>query len=142
MSKIEDVILFQIERTSKISKLYSQREFDKLDFGITIEQWIVLKIIHENDNISQKDLAVKSLRDPASITRTLDILQKKNLINREAIPNNRRQYSIVLTPEGADFVKNNFHVIADHRRKSTEGFSENEMETFMRLLLKIQKNME
>jgi hypothetical protein len=35
---INKVILFQIEQTSKISKIYSQREFDRLKMDITVEQ--------------------------------------------------------------------------------------------------------
>ena len=48
---IENIILFQIDKTSKVSKLYSQREFDRLGMGITVEQWILLKFIEENDGL-------------------------------------------------------------------------------------------
>lgn len=140
MEDINDVILFQIDKTSKVSKLYSQREFDKLDFGITIEQWILLKIIEESGQLSQKELAEKSLRDPASITRTLDILQKKGYITREAVENNRRQYHIILTNEGAQFVKKHMKVVKQHRAKSTEGFTTEEVELLRSMLLRIQKN--
>ncbi len=140
MEDINDVILFQIDKTSKVSKLYSQREFDKLDFGITIEQWILLKIIEESGQLSQKELAEKSLRDPASITRTLDILQKKGYITREAVENNRRQYHIILTNEGAQFVKKHMKVVKEHRAKSTEGFTTEEVELLRSMLLRIQKN--
>ncbi len=138
---IEDVILFQIDKTSKISKKYSQKEFDRINLGITIEQWILLKIIEEFEHISQKELADKSLRDPASITRTLDILEKKQLLLREPIPNNRRQYNIKLTTEGITFVKKHMKMIKEHRKKSLEGFSSEEVELLRNLLLKIQHNM-
>jgi DNA-binding MarR family transcriptional regulator len=139
--KIDNVILFQIEQTSKISKIYSQREFDRLKMDITVEQWILLKIIHENDGISQKEIAEKSLRDPAAITRTLDILQKKSLITRNPIPNNRRQYSISLTAIGLLFIKENLKTIETHRRKSLEGFSKDEIQILSKLLLKMQENL-
>jgi len=138
---IENVILFQIDKTSKISKQYSQREFDQKKLGITIEQWILLKIIEETQPISQRELADKSLRDPASITRTLDILEKKQFIQRKPIPNNRRQYHIELTIQGNTFVKNNMKMIKAHRRKSIEGLSPEEIESLRTILLKIQKNM-
>jgi DNA-binding MarR family transcriptional regulator len=141
MNNINDVILFQIEKTSKISKVYSQREFDRLQLNITIEQWIILKIIEENKELSQKELAQKSLRDPASITRTLDILQKKDFIYREVIPNNRRQYNIILSDYGKTFVKKHLPIIKEHRAKSTEGLSDNEIKQLSLILSKIQKNM-
>ncbi|MEQ8245600.1 MarR family transcriptional regulator [Fulvivirga sp.] len=139
--KIEDVILFQIEKTSKISKVYSQRDFDRLGLGITIEQWILLKIIEEFDQMSQKELAKKSLRDPASITRTLDLLSKKGLIERQAIENNRRQYNIKLSPAGKTFVKNNIGIVQKHRSKSVEGFTAEELKTLEGMLKRIQNNM-
>lgn len=141
-SKVEKVILFQIEQTSKISKIYSQREFDRLGMNITVEQWIIIKIIEENPEISQKELADKSLRDPASITRTLDLLQKRNLIDRLAIPGNRRQYNLVLTAEGKELIHNYLPIIEEHRKRSTAGLSKKEINKLSEILLKIQKNMQ
>ena len=138
---IENIILFQIDKTSKISKLYSQREFDRLEMGITVEQWILLKIIEENDGINQKELADKSLRDPASITRTLDLLNKKGFVERRPVEGNRRQYSICLRKEGTVFIEKYMSIINSHRAKSIDGISEQELNLLTRLLEKIQKNM-
>jgi len=139
--KIENVILFKLEQTSKMAKIYSQREFDKLDINITVEQWILLKIIHEHKGISQKELAEKSLRDPASITRTLDLLQKKSLLDRIAIPNNRRQYSLELTLQGQQFVDNHMNLIIAQRKKSIEGLTDNEINSLNSILEKMQNNL-
>jgi DNA-binding MarR family transcriptional regulator len=142
MKRIEEVILFQIEQASKASKIYSQRELDKLGIQITVEQWILLKIISESTDLTQKELALKSSRDPASITRTLDILQKKEFITRESVPNNRRSYFICLTKVGEVFIKKNMPIIQGQRRKSVEGFSEKELELFSDMLIRVRKNME
>lgn len=141
-SSIEDVILFQIDKTLKIVKQYSQREFDKLELGITVEQWVLLKIIEESESLSQKELATISHRDPASITRTLNLLEEKQLIRREPIENNKRQYNISLTNSGAAFVQNNMQLIQGHRTRSTKGFSEKELKTLSDMLMRIQQNME
>lgn len=138
---IESVILFQIEKTNKTAKQYSQKEFDKINLGITVDQWVLLKILEEAGSLSQKELAQKSMRDPASITRTLDILGKKGLVLRDPIPNNRRQYNILLTQAGGYFVKNNMALINEQRRKSIEGFNEVELENLKSYLLRIQQNM-
>lgn len=138
---LENIILFQIDKTSKIAKLYSQREFDRLGMGITVEQWILLKIIEENDGLNQKELADKSLRDPASITRTLDLLDKKGFVERRPVEDNRRQYSICLRNEGAAFISRNMRIINSHRAKSIEGLTKQELEILTQLLGKIQQNM-
>ncbi|MFK8038770.1 MAG: MarR family transcriptional regulator [Crocinitomicaceae bacterium] len=141
MKKIEDVILFQIDLTSKVSKSYSQKEFDKLKLGITVEQWVILKIISEWPMLTQKEIAAKSYRDPASITRTLDLLEKKKLLNRVAIPNNRRTYNIQLTETGKTFIKDNMSLIKSQRKRSIKGLSKKELADLSLILSKIRENM-
>lgn len=141
MQQIEDVILYQIDLTGKVSKQYAQREFDQLKLGITVEQWVILKIVSENIDLSQKDLATKSYRDPASITRTIDLLEKKDLLVREAIPNNRRAYNISLTSKGKLFIKANMSMIKKHRERSIQGLTKDELNTLSGLLSKIRTNM-
>ena len=142
MKRIEEVILFQIEQANKASKQYSQREFDRLGISITVEQWILLKIISESTDLSQKELAIKSSRDPASITRTLDLLQKKDFVTREKVPNNRRSYFICLTEKGAQFIKEHLKLVTAQREKSVEGLSKKEIEVLSDLLTRVRKNME
>ena len=139
---IEKVILFQIEKTSKTAKQYSQREFDRLGLGITVDQWVLLKIIEEQQPLSQTQLADASIRDAASITRSLDILERKSFIERRTIAGNRRQFDIVLTVQGSDFVQRNMDMVTRHRQKSTQGLSEQEIGELFRMLAKIQQNMQ
>lgn len=139
---IENVILFQLDKTSKLAKQHSQRQLEKRGMNITVEQWVILKIVEENDGVSQKVIAEKSYRDPASITRTLDLLQKKGLLNRLPIPTNRRQYQIVMTKEGKAFVQKHMDFVQSLRDLSVSGFSIQELETLSGYLQRIQQNME
>jgi len=136
------VLLFQIERTNKIARLHSQRAFDQNNVGLTIEQWIILKIIDEQKSLSQRELASLSLRDPGSITRTLDILEKKGYVKREAVPKNRRKYNIILTAAGSVFVKQQMPLIESLRNQSIRGLNSTEVKTLQQLLLKVQNNLE
>lgn len=141
MTNIEDVLLFQIDKTSKVAKQYSQRVFDQLKIGITIDQWILLKIISESGPLSQKELSTISFRDPASITRTLDILEKKNYTLRSNVLGNRRTFNIELTKEGVSLIDKNFKIIKEMRNKSMEGFTSEELRVLTKSLKKIQENM-
>ena len=138
---IADLILFQIDKTSKVVKHHSQREFEKRGMNITVEQWVLLKIIHEKMPISQTELAEFSVRDPASITRTLDILNKKNLTERQRIEGNRRQYNVILTEEGLKFVEKHFPFVKEQRAKSVKGLSNHDQKELTRFLKIIQANM-
>ena len=141
MQKIEDVILFQIDLTSKVAKRYSQKEFDQKKLGITVDQWVLLKIVHEYQALTQKELADRSYRDPASITRTLDLLEKKNLLRRKNISDNRRSYEIELTTKGSDFVDKHLDLIKSHRKNSIKGISKKDLILLSSILEKMRKNM-
>ena len=56
-TSIENVIFFQIERTNKMARQNAQKEFDRLGLGITVDQWVLLKILDEEPDISQNELA-------------------------------------------------------------------------------------
>ncbi len=138
MKRIEDVILFQIDLTSKVSKQYSQKEFNKLKLGITVEQWVILKIVAESNNLSQKELAKKSYRDGASITITIDLLEKKEFLIRKSIPNNRRTYNVCLTKNGEQFIEKHIDLIKEHRNRSIKDITDEELNILSSLLLKIR----
>jgi DNA-binding MarR family transcriptional regulator len=138
---LEDVIIFQIEKTSKAARKYSQREFDLMGIDITVDQWVILKFIEENEGRSQKELADTSIKDAASITRILDILSRKGWVIREALPDNRRQYGIHLSKQGKAFITQNMELINRHRAKSLENFGQQEIEQLKEYLLRIQKNL-
>lgn len=140
-NNINQVILFQLDQTSKIARQYSQRVLDQEQLGITVEQWVLLKLIEENAPLSQKELGERSHRDPASITRTLDLLDKKGLVHREVMATNRRQYNVLLTKAGAAFVNKHFPLVKELREQSVKGLSAQELEQLQSLLLRIQQNM-
>jgi DNA-binding MarR family transcriptional regulator len=139
--KIEEVVLFQLERTNKLAKQYAQREFDALGLGVTVEQWILMKILHEKAPLAQKELAEFSLRDPASITRTLDLLNKKGFVERSSLPENRRQYAVDLSPAGRSFVKQHLPMVKEQRAQSVKGLSLSEVQHLQHILKKIQDNL-
>lgn len=142
MQRLDSVILFLIEQTSKTAKRYSQKAFDKRDLGITVDQWVLLKIIEENENTSQKELAAMSFRDGASITRTLNLLENKRFIVRAPLLEDKRQYCISLSEIGKQFIHKNMAIVNEHRSQSIKGFTEQELLTLKDMLKKIQRNME
>ncbi|MEX0362411.1 MarR family winged helix-turn-helix transcriptional regulator [Flagellimonas sp.] len=140
LKNIEDVILFQLDVASKQSKIYAQRVMDKQGMGITTEQWVILKIVEESGPLTQKEVANMSYRDPASITRTLDLLSKKDFVRRIPVETDRRQHHIVLTELGRQFVKKHMNLVNDLRKLSVRGFSDSEVEVLYKMLQRIRAN--
>lgn len=136
-----NVIPFLIDQVSKKARRYSQREFDEKELGITIDQWVLLKIVERQGGVSQRELADISMRDGASITRSLDLLEKRGLIARNPIPENRRQYAITLEVSGQKFIDENMEMIQQHRAQLVSGFSESDIAQLKDYLNRMADNM-
>lgn len=86
----------------RISQLVSL-QFNKYD--ITTEQWIVLNRLDEKDGISQKDLAKRVEKDQTTVTRILDQLERKGLVQRKTNREDRRSFLIYITVPGKSLNK-------------------------------------
>ena len=139
---LENVYFFLLERTIRRFRKFSQREMSKRGFDISGEQWIILKRAHEEPGISQKEIAKSTYKDPASVTRMLDLLEKRGLLERQDHGNDRRSYSIYLTNDGLAFVKNILPLAEEMRDFGLRDVSESEKQTFIKVLNKIYNNLE
>jgi len=139
--QLNNVVNFLLEHTVRQMRGYAQRQLDTLQTGITVDQWVLLKIVEERGNISQVDLAQVAHKDTASVTRTLDLLQKKGLIQRIDDEFDRRKYRIALTPPGLSFVTQHLPFVNQIRGRIVQGLSPEEINTLKQLLEKIRLNV-
>ncbi|UKS27214.1 MarR family transcriptional regulator [Paenibacillus sp. HWE-109] len=69
-------------------------------YDITTEQWVVLSRLVEEDGITQKLLAIRAEKDQTNITRILDQLERKGLVERRANETDRRSFLTYITDQG------------------------------------------
>ena len=60
--------------------------------------------IAQSEGSNQKDIAKDTFKDPAALTRMLDILVEKGFVQRKASENDRRTFDIYVTVEGGRLV--------------------------------------
>lgn len=138
---LESTLLFAIDQTTKIARQYTQHHFELLGIDITVEQWLILKVVKEKSIASQTALARVTHRDPSSITRTLNLLQQKGLLLRVAIPGNKRQFRIELTREGRYFLLQTQPLIDHMRSTSIQNITETDILKTISILEHIQQNL-
>ncbi len=111
-------------------------------YGLTVEQFILLKNIPEDGALSQNQLCEIVEKSAANVTRILDRLQKKKFIQRKQNPADRRSTLLVLTSQGkemAEKVHNLFESFSEHL---TMGISGQEQDQLMQFLNKIRENLD
>ncbi|MEG9295631.1 MarR family transcriptional regulator [Mangrovibacillus sp. Mu-81] len=117
--------------------------FNMKDFDITPEQWTVLKRLAENDGINQKELAVKAEKDQPTVTRILDILERKELISKQKNEEDRRSFILFITDKGLAVKDELTPFIEDlWEKKILSGISEEELKVYRSVLVKMNENVE
>src|SRR5690606_35908805 len=96
---------FLLDRTARRVKQYAQSKFKDGGFDVTVDQWLILKNLGENEILSQTALANLVFKDPPTLTRIVDILCKKGYIKRVPHPSDRRSFQLLLTAEGEQKVR-------------------------------------
>jgi len=133
---------FLLDRTARTVKQYAQRRFKELGFNITVDQWLILRSLYENETLNQKDLAELVFKDTPTLTRIIDLLCEKGLTERKIHPDDRRSFIVLLTKEGREKVEHVKPQMKDVRLKAWEGLSEKDFVEFKRILDSINVNLQ
>lgn len=133
-------VLYTIEQTIKEYRKISQKNIAKIVSDITVDQGLVLLILNENSNYSQKDIAGLIFKDNASITRIIELMVKKDYLVRTVNESDRRKFNLEITEKGRNTVELLSPAIKLNRTTALHGLSENEIELLDTLLNKIITN--
>jgi DNA-binding MarR family transcriptional regulator len=131
---------YMISNTGRKLNQSLQQLFHHSD--VTPEQWSLLMTLDEKDGISHKELAQRSEKDPANITRLVDQLEKKGLVRRAAHPNDRRSLLLHLTDLGRSAAHTLAPIEAAYVRQIVSGISPEEVQLFMQFMNKVNRNIE
>ena len=135
----DDAIGRGITQTSK--NIVRRLSVHLKEYDITPEQWTVLKRLGENDGITQKELSITSEKDQATLTRILDILERKRLMVRKPNQDDRRSFLIYITESGKQLSQELSPLIEKiFNDEILRNINEDEIATFSRVLEKIKQN--
>lgn len=132
---------FLLDKTARKVKQYAKQRFRELGWTITIDQWAVLKQLYDKGEVNQRELATNTFKDHPTMTRIIDLLKAKALIERKPHPSDRRSFIIALTAEGKTMVEDCLPEVQKIRMKAWENLSEKDFQEFKRILESIYQNL-
>ncbi|MFC3810174.1 MarR family winged helix-turn-helix transcriptional regulator [Lacihabitans lacunae] len=133
---------FKIDSTIKKIRNFMQKNLTEGKIDLTVDQWVVLDHIKPNPGITQNELGNIIYKDAPTITRILDLLVKKNLIERNMSKQDRRKFTLNLTTEGLELHKKAHSIIASSRKKSWEKLSDQDYDELVRIMDTIYANVD
>ena len=140
MEKLEEIIFYTLEKSIKKYRQFAQNKIDKNGFDITIDQWLVLKTIQENDEISQQKIAEMVFKDLASVTRIIELLVKKNYLTRNINEQDRRRFKLDITNDGKKVIEDIYPLVISNRKQALNDISTDEIVKLKHQLEKIINN--
>lgn len=129
-----------MDRTLKVIKLNYLQTFRELGLDITTEQWVILDRLAEGDGISQTDLANDSFKNAPTVSRIIELLRKKGLIEKKRSKNDRRQFRIFLSGKGQEYHDRATPKVRELRRRGWGGLDDQDYSNFLRIMNQIGEN--
>lgn len=131
---------FKIDTTIKKIRNALQKQLNEAGFDLTVDQWVLIDHIFRKQGISQNELAELTFKDPPTVTRIVDLLEKKGLVERNPAVGDRRKFNLFLTEKGEKTYTEAFPIVAEIRYKGWGDLDEDDYQHFVRIMDSIYKN--
>jgi DNA-binding MarR family transcriptional regulator len=132
---------FIIERTAKKMKQSFKRMLTETGAGITVDQWVILQELEKEDGLSQYEIAARTFKDAPTVTRIIDLLCDKKLLERLPDQEDRRKFNIFLTDSGKSKIVEILPIVESFRAEAWNGLSDVEINQLRSILNTIFKNL-
>jgi DNA-binding MarR family transcriptional regulator len=130
--RVEESIGYLVNRLAQTIA----RELDRrmIDLGLTDAQWKPLLLLHQGECSTAADLSRMACHDTGAVTRLLDRLEAKGLVQRQRSAEDRRVVNLGLTAEGETVAAEVPKIIVHLANQVLTGFSKDEFLQFRALL--------
>lgn len=140
MEKLKDITFYNMDKAIRTYRNYAQKRLRDNGFRITIDQWLVIKAILENPDITQQELGEKVFKDNASVTRIIALLVKSGYLERDVNPADRRKTVLSVTKNGQHVIAQVQNLVIQNRQVALGGIAQDELEILNKALKIIIRN--
>ncbi|MBQ2187507.1 MAG: MarR family transcriptional regulator [Bacteroidales bacterium] len=141
MMLIKEIAVYVNILNSRIKKCFIDR-LQQNGINVTPEQYLVLDILWEKQSLSQQNIADLIQKDKNSVTKIIDSLEKKNLVNRVVDQRDRRINKIELTQEGLALEKITTEVAINFMNDTIKGIDNQDLDKFVEVMRRLKDNLD
>ena len=109
--------------------------------GVTADQFVLLALLGEEDEITQQELVRRASSDPNTVRAMLVLLEKRGLVAREQHPTDGRARSVILTRQGRQALEGLWTVSEPLRKQLAAALQPEDAEVLVELLARVAKAM-
>ena len=141
MMLIKEIAVYVNILNSRIKKCFIDR-LQQNGINVTPEQYLVLDILWEKQSLSQQNIADIIQKDKNSVTKIIDSLEKKNLVNRVEDKKDRRINKIEPTQEGHALEKITTKVAIDFMNDTVKDIEDQDLDKLVEVMRKLKDNLD
>lgn len=129
---------------NEIKSLIASHRMDTGNSDMTImHNWMTCYLFHNRDvDVFQKDLEATFSIARSTASGILQLMEKKGFIERVCVERDARLKKIILTEKGISFHQQNVQKMDELEMTMREGLSDQEIETFFRIVRIMRENLE
>jgi len=126
--------------SNRISGIIAETYRDK--FALSITEWRIMAVLGEYSGASADEVSLKIQIEKSIVSRALQKLLARHLVEREVDESDRRRQNLSLTKVGLEIYKQVVPVSYDYEEQLLECFSQKERETFDKLIDRLYEHAE
>src|ERR1044072_4293612 len=132
---------FKLDATLKKIRNYWQQTFDAHQKDITVDQWLLLENLYKHKKITHNELARYTSKDITTVSRIIELMVKKGLVQREGAVTDRRKVYLQLTAPGIEKYKEVRPLVLEMRKTGWKDLTEKDFLELTRILDVIYHNI-
>ncbi|AYA36530.1 MarR family transcriptional regulator [Hymenobacter oligotrophus] len=137
---LSNIVFYSLDRAIRSYRRMAQANIDRAGVNITIDQWLVLRVLLEHDDLTQNEIAEHVFKDQASVARILALLTQRGLLSAVPLPHDGRRTQLRVTEEGHRILDAVQPIVNDNRKTALAGISDDELAQLRSLLERITQN--
>lgn len=128
-------------RLAALSRRELGQRFRESGHAISPEEWAILLLLWNQDGQHPGEMSARTVRDPTTMTRLIDSMVKKGIVERQTVANDRRRSLICLTNRGRALEPVLISLAMPMIRASMAGISAEDADIATRVLNRMVSNL-
>ena len=110
--------------------------------GFSFVQYVVMSALRDGIAMNPKVICMQFRHDSGALTRVIDQLAERGLLERVRRDKDRRKVELQLTPAGSETIESLIPLVVDKLNEVLTDFSKAEVQELLRLLVKLNTTLQ
>ena len=110
--------------------------------GFSFVQYVILSWLRDGIAVNPKDICAQYRHDSGALTRVIDQLAERGLLERVRRDKDRRKVELQLTPAGRDVIESLIPLVVEKLNEALVDFTMDESRELVRLLIKLNTTLQ